>query len=426
MAGSVCVRKLTIGEGRAKICVPIVGKTKEEIMLQAEEIVKMNPDIVEWRCDCYESTSTTDIEERLAELRKVFGEIPLIFTFRTDAEGGDKGISNDNYYALNVAVAKTGMADLIDVEACSKNDIAAELISEIHNVGSKVIASNHDFKKTPSVEDILQIFMTMEKYSPDICKIAVMPNEKTDVDVLIKASIEAENKLNVPIVTMSMGELGAVTRVCTKLTKSSITFAAGVRASAPGQIECGMVREILDMTDNLKLDKNLMLIGFMGTGKTTVSSALRKITGLEEVDMDKYIVEREGMSIPEIFEKFGEKVFREKETEALKEIQKTKGKIVSCGGGVVLKDENIEIMKEGGIVLLLTASPEVIFDRVKDNTNRPILNADMSLDHVKRLLEARRERYELAADVLIDTDHSDRVRTCHDIIKKVIGFSELS
>lgn len=154
-----------------------------------------------------------------------------------------------------------------------------------------------------------------------------------------------------------------------------------------------------------------------------MSSALRKITGLEEVDMDKYIVEKEGMSIPEIFEQFGEAGFRKKETEALREIQKTKGKIVSCGGGVVLKDENVEIMKDGGIILLLTASPEVIFDRVKDNTDRPILNSDMSLEHVTRLLEERRERYEMAADVLIGTDHSDRVRTCHDILKKVMEVS---
>lgn len=419
MDSGIHIRKLTIGEGRAKICVPVVGRTREEILSQAKEVAAMEPDLMEWRCDYYESMYVEDVEERLMELRELIGDIPLIFTFRTDTEGGEKFISNDNYFDLNVAVAKSGMADFIDVEAYSKQCIAEELISEIHNAGSKAIASNHDFEKTPEPEEIEKKLMLMEEYGPDICKIAVMPQDKKDVDKLIQASISAKEKMLIPIVTMSMGELGAVTRVCTKLTGSAITFAAGTNTSAPGQMECKMVREILELSENLKPDKNLMLIGFMGTGKTTVSAALRRITGLEEVDMDSYIVEKEGMSIPEIFEKFGEAGFRAKETEVLKEIQRTKGKIVSCGGGIVLKDENVEIMKDGGIILLLTASPEVIFDRVKDHTDRPILNADMSLEHVKRLMDERRERYEYAADVTINTDHSDRVRTCYDILRAV-------
>lgn len=419
MDSGVHIRKLIIGAGRAKICVPVVGKTKEEIISQAEKVVAMEPDLIEWRCDFYESMYIEDVEERLMELREIIGDKPLIFTFRTNKEGGEKFISNDNYYDLNVAVAKSGMADLIDVEAYSKQNIAEQMISEIHDAGCKVIASNHDFDSTPEAEEIEKKLMLMEEHGPDICKIAVMPQEKKDVDKLIQASVSAREKMLIPIVTMSMGELGAVTRVCTKLTGSAITFAAGTSASAPGQMSPDMVREILEYSENLTMDKNLMLIGFMGTGKTTVSSALSKITGLEEVDMDKYIVEKEGMSIPEIFDKFGEAGFREKETEALKEIQQTKGKLVSCGGGVVLKDENVEIMKDGGVILLLTASPEVIFDRVKDNTDRPILNADMSLEHVKKLMDARRERYEYAADITINTDHSDRVRTCYDILRNI-------
>lgn len=224
-----------------------MGRTRDEIRAQAEAVIQMEPDLIEWRCDCYESMFAEDVENRLMELRELLGEIPLIFTFRTDAEGGEKFISNDNYYDLNVTVAKTGMADLIDVEAYSKNNIAMELISEIHAAGCKVIASNHDFEKTPSVEEIEHILMTMEEYGPDICKIAVMPRDKTDVDTLIQASAEVANKMIAPIVTMSMGELGAVTRVCTRLTKSAMTFAGRVQALAPGQIACGMVREILEV-----------------------------------------------------------------------------------------------------------------------------------------------------------------------------------
>lgn len=421
MSGIVKVKGLVIGQGVAKICVPIVGKNREEIKKQAETVIRMKPDIVEWRCDCYDNEQLSAIKECVVLLRNILGDIPLVFTFRTTGEGGEKSISDEYYRKINIEVAKTEMMDFIDVEVCSKKEYARELIKEIHMAGARVIASNHDFERTPSEDKIVEKLTLMEEYGADICKIAVMPKEKYDVDVLIQASIIAESKIKVPIITMSMGELGAVTRVCTKFTGSAVTFAAGTKASAPGQIECKVVREILSMTENIPRDKNIMLIGFMGTGKTTVSAALRKITGLEEVDMDSYIVEKEGMSIAEIFEKYGESGFREKETLALKEIQKTHGKIVSCGGGVVLKDENIEIMKKEGIILLLTAAPEVIFDRVKDNTDRPILNSDMSLEHIKRLMDARMKQYEMAADFVVDTNHSDRVKTCYEILKKING-----
>lgn len=422
MSKTVKVNNLLIGEGIAKICIPIVGNSEEEIIKQADVVMSMKPDLVEWRCDCFESEDITEVIGCMEKIRKIIGDTPLIFTFRTKSEGGEKEITSETYDALNIAVAKSGLADLIDVEAYSKGEKSKQLITQIKEMGAKVIASNHNFEMTPAAGEIEEILFTMEGYGADICKIAVMPNDKTDVDELINASIVSDEKLGIPVVTMSMSELGAVTRVCTKLTKSAITFAAGVKASAPGQMSGEMVRDILRQADNIRKDKNIMLIGFMGTGKTTVSAALRRITGLEEVDMDAYIVEKEGMSIPEIFEKYGESGFRERETAALKEIQKTTGKIVSCGGGVVLKDENVEIMKKDGIIMLLTASPEVIFDRVKDNTSRPILNSDMSIDHVKRLLEARREKYEKAADFQIDTDHSDRVRTCYDIIRKTNGY----
>lgn len=416
------IRDVVLGEGTAKICVPVVGRTTEEVLEQARKIMALKPDIIEWRCDCLDIVTEPELDIILRELRAIAGETPILFTFRTDAEGGNKHISDKEYVNVNLFAAATGNVDLIDVEAYSKGHLATTLIREIHANGAKVIASNHDFYKTPSAAVIESVLITMSKYDPDICKIAVMPKEKSDVQVLIDASASASDKLGIPIISMSMGELGSVTRVCTDKTKSCVTFAAGVESSAPGQIPCGMLREIYELVENLKTDKNIMLIGFMGTGKSTVSETLCRITGLEEIDVDKYIVESQGRTIANIFEDDGEKGFRDIETEALRELQKVKGRIISCGGGAVLRDENVQIMKDGGIILLLTASPEVIFDRVKDNTDRPILNQDMSLNHVKNLMEARRERYEYAADIMIDTNHSDRVKTCYSILKKVNEF----
>lgn len=102
---------------------------------------------------------------------------------------------------------------------------------------------------------------------------------------------------------------------------------------------------------------NIMLIGFMGVGKTTVSSYLKKILNMQTVDTDALIEEKEGLSISEIFEKYGESYFRDSETNILIELQKRKQIIVSCGGGIVLRDENIKIMKANAKVILLTANP---------------------------------------------------------------------
>ncbi|MBR3645477.1 MAG: type I 3-dehydroquinate dehydratase [Lachnospiraceae bacterium] len=418
------VGNLVLGEGRAKICVPVMGANYDEIVTQTKHVVALQPDVVEWRCDFLDDIDLDEVVRIIGKIRELIGQIPLIFTFRTDAEGGNRHISDRDYVELNLTAAATKKVDFVDVEAYSKGHLANVLISDIHNNNTLVIASNHDFYKTPSVAIIESILVTMEKYNPDICKIAVMPKEKNDVNILIEASRSAYDKLSVPIISMSMGEYGSVTRVCTKLTKSCLTFAAGAQASAPGQISCDKLKELMDLADNVDRSNNIVLIGFMGTGKSTVSSALSKITGMNEVDVDKYIVEQQKRTIAQIFEEEGEQGFRTIETEALREIQKSKGQIISCGGGAVLKDENVNILKDGGIIVLLTASPEIVFDRVKDNTDRPLLNKDMSIEHIKKLMEQRRECYEAAADIKTDTNHSDRVKTCYHILKSVSMFEK--
>ena len=257
------------------------------------------------------------------------------------------------------------------------------------------------------------ILLETKELGANICKLAVMPKNKADVEKLIEVSRETKKELDVPIITMSMGELGAVTRVCTKETGSCITFASGNNASAPGQIKIDIIRKLMTYNRGCTLSGNIALIGFMGTGKTTISMTLAEITGFEEVDVDAYIVKKEGMAISEIFEKNGEEYFRKIETNAIREICENKSQIISCGGGAVLKDENVSVLKENGVIALLTATPETIFDRVKDHTHRPVLNNDMSLEHIKKLMEEREPRYQSVADMKINVDGNDRVMTCY-------------
>lgn len=162
--------------------------------------------------------------------------------------------------------------------------------------------------------------------------------------------------------------------------------------------------------------KNIYLIGFMGAGKSTVAGALKAATGAKRIEMDQMIVEQQGMAISEIFERFGEEHFRNLETELLKSFADKADMIVSCGGGSVLRDENAALMKKSGRIVLLTATPETIYERVKHSSDRPILNGNMNIDFIRELMEKRRTRYEAVADVMIATDGKTTKEICDEIL----------
>ena len=148
----------------------------------------------------------------------------------------------------------------------------------------------------------------------------------------------------------------------------------------------------------------IFIIGFMGTGKSAVSRSLSKNYGLTLVDSDEYIERREGKSIPDIFAESGEDGFRAIETDCLREISSKEYDIVSCGGGIVLRPENIEIMRANGKVVLLKASPETIFERVRHSDNRPVLNGNMNVEFIKKKLSEREPYYSVVNAFEIDTE----------------------
>lgn len=170
--------------------------------------------------------------------------------------------------------------------------------------------------------------------------------------------------------------------------------------------------------ENLPL-YNIFFIGFMGVGKTTVSSYLSNLLNRKEIDIDQCIAKREKMKIPEIFKKYGEEYFRNCETEVLKDLNSEDGVIISCGGGIVLKEENISLMKERGKIILLTSTPQTIFERVRYSDERPILNNNMNVDFISELMKKREEKYLHAADLIIDTDKKSIEEVCEEIISSL-------
>lgn len=167
----------------------------------------------------------------------------------------------------------------------------------------------------------------------------------------------------------------------------------------------------------MREDKNIYLIGFMGVGKSTVSRQLQKMLEWDEIDTDQYIVGRKKMAITDIFSAYGEAYFRTLETNILKDIAKEQKQIVSCGGGMALKQENQKIMKQSGTVILLTASPQTIYEHVKGKKERPLLNGHMDVDYIENLMKERETYYKEAADYELAVDGLTPEEAASQIIK---------
>jgi len=248
------IRDIHIGSGIPKICVPIVSKTKNEILTETENIHRLHPDIVEWRADYFEDIFEIEkVKSVLCEIRTILGEIPVIFTFRTKNEGGEKAIEASYYLKLNSEIAETGNADLIDVEAFLGNDTVSEIITKAHEYGIHIIASNHDFLKTPPKEEIILRLRKMQDLGADILKIAVMPVSNEDVLTLLSSTQEMALKYaKKPLITVSMSGKGLASRLFGETFGSAVTFGSAKEASAPGQIDICKLRDMLGIVhDNL-------------------------------------------------------------------------------------------------------------------------------------------------------------------------------
>ena len=165
-----------------------------------------------------------------------------------------------------------------------------------------------------------------------------------------------------------------------------------------------------------KILRNIYLIGYMGTGKTTVASGIANLLGMTAIDMDSAIEEKEDMTINDIFTEKGEKYFRDAETQTLQSLEHKKNIVVSCGGGIVLKEENTRYLKKFGKVVLLNSTAETIYDRVKICDKRPLLNNNMSIDFIENMMKNRFEKYVQTADIIINNEK----KSVDDVVKEIV------
>lgn len=241
------IRNVTLGEGKPKIIVPIVDRDTQAVLDRAAGFAGHPIDLVEWRADFFDQVRDAQaVEQVLKGLRERLPDQILLFTFRTRQEGGAQSIFPEDYLDLNRRAAESGCADLIDVEIFAEN--AAENIQAIHAAGARVVGSNHALDGTPPCSEILYRLRKAQDMGADILKIAVMARSPRDVLALLSATEKMfTDYADRPLLTMSMGGIGAVSRMAGEIFGSCATFGTIGQSSAPGQIPVNELAQVLDV-----------------------------------------------------------------------------------------------------------------------------------------------------------------------------------
>lgn len=230
-----------------KTIVPITAKTKEQALAQAQVIANTaDADLAEFRIDLLSFANDTKQVIALGhKLKKILGNKPMIATIRTKNEGGQLEISDVDYGKTYQAYLKNPFMDWLDVEMFRDQKVVSEIVQKAHQKKVLIVMSNHDFQKTPSQDEIEKRLLKQDQMGADILKIAVMPKSKQDVFTLMKATLKVSQQTTKPLLTMSMGQLGTISRVATANMGGSYSFGMIGQASAPGQIDVTKLKQIL-------------------------------------------------------------------------------------------------------------------------------------------------------------------------------------
>ena len=242
------IKGIRIGDGKPVICVPVVAPERETIIETIKSLTEQKVQMIEWRVDCFrEADDVAAVRAVLDTVKPFLTETIFLFTFRTKQQGGSRRMEEWKILKLNETAAKSGCADMIDLEFFEATKPEKE-IRRFQRMGVRVIASHHDFDATPDDRILRMLMEQMQQGGADVAKLAVMPQSADDVVRLLKLTNDMKQKYpTLPVVTMSMGALGVVSRMAGEIFGSCITFGAGGETSAPGQIAADKLEDILSV-----------------------------------------------------------------------------------------------------------------------------------------------------------------------------------
>lgn len=246
MENLLCIKGKIIGKGKPLVCVPVMESSKEEILRETRRLEEAHTEMIEWRVDAFENVESPNaIREILNEMKHIIKESILVYTFRSKNQGGCKALSAADIYDIHQVAAESDVVDFIDVEYFEAKNPQKE-IAMLQEMGVYVIASHHDFEQTPDPEVIRMLLEQIRESGADVVKLAVMPQNMWDVLHLLEETNRFhENHTDHPLITMSMGAKGGISRVAGEFFGSCVTFGAGGQASAPGQLPVKQLEEIL-------------------------------------------------------------------------------------------------------------------------------------------------------------------------------------
>ena len=229
------------------VCAPLVARTLHALAQEAAAVAALGPDLLEWRVDFFSALADTgEVLAAARAVRQAAGDIPVLFTRRSQREGGQPiALDEPQVLALYEAVAASGSVDAMDFEMGNEAAHVAQVRASTRRHGLALVLSFHDFQRTPSDADLDARFAQAQRLEADVAKVAVMPQSAEDVHRLLGATLRASTSLRIPVISMAMGGLGAVTRLAGGAFGSALTFAVGSAASAPGQIPIADVRGTL-------------------------------------------------------------------------------------------------------------------------------------------------------------------------------------
>jgi len=244
------VKQQMIGEGnRPLICTPLVGKQQEAIRAELKHVLEKSPDLIEWRVDFFEKIANIDEVLGLAqEIKESAVDIPLIFTLRSIREGGQPiPLTDQEALKLIKAICQNTAVEYIDYELSNPKESFQELRQIAFESHTKIIASYHNFEFTPEPDILLAKLMEAQRLNADVAKIAVMSQNLQDVLSLLNVTLKAKEALDIPLISLAMGQYGTITRMMGGVFGSAVTFAVGERSSAPGQMPIEELRSVLDI-----------------------------------------------------------------------------------------------------------------------------------------------------------------------------------
>lgn len=247
MENLICIKNHVLGTGKPLVCVPIIDDKKDTILQTAKSLVDSGIEMIEWRVDAFAMAKDLNaIREVLEGLKPIMKETIFLYTFRSKMQGGQMEIEADEIIDLHQVAAESGVVDLIDLEYFEAEHPDKE-IRTLHKSGVYVIASHHDFEETPKAEVMQMLLEQMTESGADVVKLAVMPKNEEDVLALLRETSHFhKNHPDRPLITMSMGKLGGISRIAGETFGSCVTFGAGAVASAPGQFPNERLEQMLE------------------------------------------------------------------------------------------------------------------------------------------------------------------------------------